>query len=507
MQHIGDLAGCRRRAGDHLARREWVPAISALRALLALDSRDADAWFNLGYALRHAGTFEEALDAYAQALRAGVADPAMAHVNRAAILADHLRRDAAAEAELQRALALVPAHPAALLNLGNLHESRGHRVQAITAYRALLARGDDDPAAAEALARLAQLQPPAAPGDPLLQRLLRTAGSTAQPPALRANLWFAAGRALDRLGMHADAFAAALEGKELAHAGHRSYDPAAAEADVQALFEAFQGPGAAGAVEAQEPMPLWICGMFRSGSTLLEQVLAAHPQVVAGGELELLPRLAAGPLAPFPASMETLSPARLEALADGYRQAMMARLRPAAGVRFAIDKRPDNLWLLGLAKRLFPGAKAIVTVRNPRDVALSILTQHLNPRTFPWAATLAGIGHHVLLQHRIAAHWQALHPGDVLFFDYDAFVAAPEATLRPLLEALGLPWHADCLRFHELGNTVRTASAWQVRRPLYADASGRWQRYRDQLRPLEDMLRTAGVELPAAPGQVPAALR
>lgn len=510
----GDIARLRHQAGGHMVRRNWAGAIGDLRALLALAPQDADAWFNLGYALRRAGAFGQALDAYAEALRRGVADPAVAHINRAAILADHLGRDEAAEAELQRALAMVPGHPVALLNMGNLHEERGRREQAIDAYRTLLVRGDDDPAAAEALARLAQLQPPAAADDPLLERLQRTAGLPSLAPATRANLWLARGRALDALGVAADAFDAFIRGKALAHAGHPAYDPGAAEAHVQAVLDAFPLPapgvtasGQTGAARPIEPAPLWICGMFRSGSTLLEQVLAAHPQVAAGGELDLLPRMVAGALAPFPASMATLDAPRLEALAQAYHRAAVARLLPGAGVRFFTDKRPDNLLLVGLAKRLFPHARVVVTQRDPRDIALSILMQHLNPRAFPWAASLAGIGHHFLLQRRLLAHWQALYPGDVLEFDYDDFVAVPEAPLQRLLEALDLPWQPGCLRFHELGNTIRTASVWQVRRPLYGDASGRWRRYRSQLRPLEDLLLAACVDLPAAVDQAPVASR
>lgn len=509
----GAIGRLRQQARGHLARRDWTAAIAALRALLARAPRDADGWFNLGYALRATGAFHAALEAYGEALRQGVGDPAMVHVNRAAILSGQLHRDADAEAELERALRRVPGHPAALLNLGNLHEERGRREPAIAAYRALLARGDADAAAAEALARLAQLEPPASVDDPVLERLRRSAESAVLAPGTRANLWFARGRALDALGMPEAAFEAFIGGKALAHAGHPAYDPAAAEARVQAVLEAFPSPapGSAGPATAPAepapttaPEPLWICGMFRSGSTLLEQVLAVHPGVVAGGELDLLQRLVAGVLAPFPARMATLDAQRSQALAEGYRDAALARLRPAAGVRYFTDKRPDNLLLIGLAKQLFPRAKVVVTHRDPRDIALSILMQHLNPRAFPWAATLAGIGHHLLLQRRLAAHWRALYPEDVLEFDYDAFVAAPEGALRRLLDALGLDWHPPCLRFHEHGNTVRTASNWQVRRPLYTRASGRWRCYRDALGPLDDVLGPADVGPEASPAPVAA---
>ncbi|WP_129136827.1 sulfotransferase [Luteimonas sp. YGD11-2] len=508
MREGDDVAALRRHAHERLAARDWPAAVEACRRLLERRPADADGWFNLGYALRHAGVFEAAIDAYEQALRHGVADPAMVHVNRAAILADHLRRDDAAEAELQRALGLSPAHPHALLNLGNLHEERGRRDDAVTSYRQLLARGAGDPMAAEALARLASLQPPSHAEDPLFGQLRRMADDPRVPAATRANLCFARGRAHDALGDATAAFAAFAAGKALAHAGHRGYDPGAAQARTRQLIDAFPQPALARPQRLQ-PAPVFICGMFRSGSTLLEQVLAAHPDIAAAGELDLLPRMAATVLSPFPAAVAGLDDRGRDALAAEYHRALMARLPPqAAACRMVTDKRPDNVLLIGLVKQLFPQAKIIHTVRDPRDIALSVLMQHLNPRAFPWAADLQAIGHHFLEQQRLVAHWRALYPGDVLEFDYDAFVAAPERALRTLLEQLDLAWHADCLRFHRLDNTVKTASAWQVRKPLYADASGRWRRYHEQLQPLEAMLCAAGMELPdAADGQVSPALR
>lgn len=497
MQEAGTgAAALRRDAHERLAARDWPAAVAACRRLLERCPADADGWFNLGYALRQAGAFEAAIEAYGQALRRGVADPAMVHVNRAAILADHLRRDDAAEAELRRALELSPAHPHALLNLGNLHEERGRRADAITAYQRLLGRGEHDPMAAEALARLAALQPPAALQDPLLAQLRRVAEDGRVPAASRANLCFARGRALDALGDTGTAFAAFVAGKALAHAGHRDYDADAAEARTSELIEAFPRPASARGACLQ-PVPVFICGMFRSGSTLLEQVLAGHPDIAAAGEVDLLPRMAATVLSPFPASVAGLDGPRRDLLAAQYHRALMARLpAQAATSTMVTDKRPDNVLLAGLAKELFPQARIIHTVRDPRDIALSVLMQHLNPRAFAWAADLQAIGHHMLQQRRLVAHWRRLYPGDVLEFDYDAFVAAPGPTLRALLEQLGLPWHAGCLHFERLGNTVKTASAWQVRKPLHADASGRWRRYRDQLQPLSEMLRAAGIVLP-----------
>ncbi len=496
-----DFETLRRLADVELRQRRWSAAVAACRRLINLRPAFADGWFNLGYALRHSGHYAQALDAYAQALRHGVADAAIVHVNRAAIFSDHLRNDAAAEAELQQALVVSPGHAAALLNLGNLHEERGRRVLAIDCYRQLLA-GDDAhaPGVGDALARLAHLLPPVQRDDPLLQRLHALVQSDAAlPDGLRATLWFALGRAWDALGHTQAAFDAFAAGKRAAHQGHADYDPDGAARYVHDLTQAFAiaarpRPG------VHVPAPVFICGMFRSGSTLLEQVLAAHPDVATTGELDLLPRMAAHTLAPFPASAALLDATQYAALADQYHAALCARLPDGgAGRRLATDKRPDNYLLIGLIKQLFPAAKIVHTVRDVRDVALSIYMQHLNPRAFAYAGTLDGIGHQMGLHRRLMAHWEALYPGDIVHFDYDAFVAAPEATLRPLLAQLGLDWAPACLQFHQLTNTVKTASYWQVRRPLYADASGRWRRYRAHLGPLEAALADAGIAMRETP--------
>jgi hypothetical protein len=122
--------------------------------------------------------------------------------------------------------------------------------------------------------------------------------------------------------------------------------------------------------------------------------------------------------------------------------------------------------------------------------------QHLNPQVTPYACDLADIGHYYGQYRRLMTHWRGLYGADILDFDYDAFVRDPRTSLERLLAFLGLPWHEPCLDFHTLRNTVKTASYWQVRRPLYADASGRWRRYRAHLGPLMGALSVAGVDLP-----------
>lgn len=480
--------------GALLAQGRPAEAARAYRELVALDAGHADAWYNLGYALKACGCFDDALDAYDHALQARVADPQEVHLNRAAIYSDHLRRPDLAEAELDRALALRPGYLPAHLNLGNLHEEQGRRDAAVRCYEAILA----DPGGAaeyrhEAMARLAHLQPPERADAPMLGEL-RQAAMASRDPLTRANLWFALGRAYERLHCTAPAFDAFTQANDSARRAGPAYDRGRQEQFIDALIRCFDVPSTPTVSEAS-PAPLFICGMFRSGSTLLEQVLAAHPGIRAGGELEWLQRLVRGPLAPFPASVAGLTTERLGAMADDYR-AQLQRLFPDAGdARYITDKRPDNFLLIGLIKRLFPCARILHTVRHPLDTGLSVYMQHLAPGVAPYAGTLADIGHYFAQYRRLMAHWKRLYPQDIHDVDYDRLVRDPRAELEPALAFLGLDWHPDCLQFHRLGNVVKTASYWQVRQPLYGDASGRWQRYGECLAPLRSELERAGIDL------------
>lgn len=477
-------------------------AIDSYRRLLALQPGLTDCWYDLGYLLKAGGHYDEALAAYGEALARGVRGPEEAHLNRAVIYADHLRQDALAERELRAALIINPDYLPALLNLGNLAEERGRREEALATYQRILAANHgprDDRSEAlrgEALSRIAQLRPPESADDLLLEQLARAADNVALDRQTRANLGFALGRALDSLGLHDRAFAAFEAANRQARQTGPSYSRQRTRRVTDALIAAFPGDGPVDGGDATRggAEPVFICGMFRSGSTLLEQALAAHPGVTPGGEIDYLPRLVRGPLSPFPAAARALDPRRLAALADEYR-AQLARLFPEAAESGTLvtDKRPDNFLLIGLIKRLFPGAKIIHTVRQPLDNGFSIFMQHLDQRAMPYSSELADIGHYFGQYRRLMAHWQGIYGDCILEFDYDTFVREPRPALERALAFLGLEFDPRCLDFHLLQNTVKTASYWQVRRPLYGEASGRWRHYAAHLAPLAAALREAGV--------------
>jgi tetratricopeptide (TPR) repeat protein len=488
-----------------LQRREQRPqAIAAWQQALALAPHSADGWYNLGYLLNAEGRFADALAAYGNALATGVDKAEEVHLNRAVILTDRLRREDDAQRELEAALALAPTYVPALLNLGNLHEERGDKAQALAYYDRILAKpgcaaSPDRDHYFEALARSAQLRPPKSAEDPLLRELLDAAApKTAQPNAVRASLLFALGRAYDKLEQHDAAFAAYDDGnRHLRLQTGPTFDRARNERMFDALIAAT--PAADPPPHAPTPAgaaPLFICGMFRSGSTLLEQVLGSHPAVTPGGELDFLLKVATGPMAPYPATLAVRAPERYAQVAQAYRDHQAQLFPEGVHGRYITDKRPDNFLLVGLIKRLFPDAKIIHTTRHPLDNGLSIYMQILNHHVIGYANDLADIGHYYAQYRRLMAHWKQVFPESVFDFDYDAFVREPMPQLERLFAFLGLDLDERVLEFHQLGNTVKTASYWQVRNPLYASASGRWRRYAQHLGPLRQALLEGGVPLP-----------
>lgn len=460
-----------RRAQTARAAGRSAEAAESYEALLALRPDLPDTWFNLAMMRRASGRPLEALDAYAEALTRKVSGPEEVHLNRAVILSDDLGRADEAEAELLLALGLRPGWVPALLNLGNLHEDRGDRPAARDVYaRALEAAGPQDRALA--LSRLANATRFTSPDDPLIDGLRDLLSRTADASD-RAELGFALGRALDEV----EAFDAAFDAYAAANQDSRRatgarYDRAAQEAFVDRSISAFDRP--ATGVSGARP-PVFILGMFRSGSTLVERILAAHSQVVSGGELGLLPALARR-IAGYPEAAATAGDADLVT----WRADYLAGVRDARGdTGLVTDKRPDNFLHVGLIKRLFPDAIIIHTVRDARDVCLSNLFLHLDP-SMPWAMDLGDAAHWLGQHDRLTAHWKALYP-DILTVSYDALVADFETETRRILDHCGLDWEPGVLDFHAAKGAVRTASVWQVRQPIYSRSSGRWRNYQDRI--------------------------
>jgi len=474
--------GWLRLASQHREAGRIAEAIAAYEAALALRPGLPNSWYNLARLQRGAGMIEAALASYAKALAHGVEEPEEVHLNRGVIYADDLADSEAAETELNRALRLNPDFVPALLNLGNLHDDRGDRGNARSAYERALAV---DPANTMALARLAGVADLVSPHDALVERLRGAIAASGADATARADLGFALGAALDRLGAYDEAFDAYTAANWASREASRlTYDREAQERLVDRLIQAFPAPMLSkGGSDGDSP--LFICGMFRSGSTLAEQILGRHEAVTPGGELGLLPALVAQHLRPYPEAAASAAPGTLAAMRSAYL-AGLRRVHPGGGL--VTDKRPDNFLHIGLIKSLFPEARIVHTRRSPLDNVLSLYFLHLDPG-MAYAQNLDDAAHWYGQYRRLMAHWQRLYPDDIHDLDYDALVADPRASIEALLASCGLEWREACLSFHEAGNAVRTASAAQVREPLYRRSSGRWRNYERQLGGLAEKLR------------------
>jgi tetratricopeptide (TPR) repeat protein len=454
-----------------------------------------DIWYNLARVQRQAGRFDAALASYQQALDRGVSEPEEVHLNRGVIYSDWLRQDDAAERELQAALRLNPNYVPALLNLANLREDFGRQAEASALYEKILAL---QPQCYIALARYAGLQKIARPDDPLIARLRAAIADPAASPADQADLGFALGKILDSCSAWDAAFAAYTaanrDSRKSAVRG-AAYDRRAHEAFIDALIAEFTPGQTTAARLPQSNRPVFICGMFRSGSTLAEQILSAHSKVAAGGELAFLPSLVRTELAPFPEKMATVAQPQLDALAARYLQ-LLATLFPR-GDRVT-DKRPDNFLYIGLIKRLFPHARIVHTVRNALDNCLSIYFLHLD-HSMSYSLDLAEIGHYYVQYRRLMEHWKTLYGADILDLDYDALVQDPRPAMEQLTAFCGLEWEEACLTFEQSARAVKTASVWQVRERLYRRSSGRWRNYAAHLAALQAQLQAAGIAMSDAP--------
>ena len=294
-----------------------------------------------------------------------------------------------------------------------------------------------------------------------------------------------AGEMLDRMGDFNQAFSHFRSGNNLAKQATEPYDPAAHTGWIDRVIQTFtpelmtkrERPSDASEV------PIFIVGMPRSGTSLVEQIIASHPQAYGAGELPHIKRLSrrveemSG--AAFPECMSGLDANTLDELAAG-QLAVLEQMAPNAGR--VSDKMPHNFLYLGLIAMLFPGARIVHTMRDARDTCLSCYTQ-----SFPalsYTCDLSHLGHFYGQYLRLMDHWRTVLPIPMLDLSYEELVADQEPMSRKLIDFLGLEWDEACLSPHKTKRQVTTASYEQVRRPVYQGSVARWRRYEQHLKPL-----------------------
>lgn len=453
----------------HMRQRQY-PLDHVLRSYgkyLEYQPDSAIAAFNYAYNLSKAAQFETAIETYERALALGISELEEVHLNIANIYMDHLHAPAEAKAHLQKALAANPSYSSAFYNLGNLAEQEGDRDEAKRNFERCLQL---DSTNESALARLADTQKITKQDDPLLTRLVTIAGSS-----INSDVHFALGKAYETLGDFEMAWRHFSKGNALDQRGMPIYNAEQTEAGLKRIanlcdrewLEQFKG-------SSREFV--FICGMFRSGSTLLEQMLASHPEFTAGGESEFFPRLVAREFPDYPLGVDSMSIEQSRT----WRQQHSDRINSLFGtVTRVTDKRPDNLLYLGLIKAVLPAAKFVVTERDWHDTATSVYSVRLGPSQ-PYALRLEDIRHYIKLQTELVDQWEEVLGPDLTRVRYEDLVLRPEQTMTDLLDWLGESWDEQCLSFHEMKNSVKTASVWQVREPLHAKSIGRWKNYEQQ---------------------------
>jgi Flp pilus assembly protein TadD len=319
-----------------------------------------------------------------------------------------------------------------------------------------------------------------------IERLLK--GGVAE-----ASLYFIAAELLDRAGRYDEAFSLVVKANGMHQGG--AYDKAAFEHLIYPQIEYFTRERIRGMPKAtlRNDKPVFIVGMPRSGTSLIEQILASHPEVHGAGELDFIHHVWVGMLgmlganfSEYPKCLDKLTTEQVDGLADIYLSPLVA-MKPDA-VRIT-DKMPLNFLHLGLIAALFPSARIIHCRRDPMDTCLSCSMTHFNyPQ--PFKHDLGHLGHFYRLYEKLMAHWKAVIDLPMLEVFYEEVVANPEAQSRRMVEFLGLPWNDRCMDFHQSKRPCATASVMQVRRPIYASSVGRWRHYEKHLGPLKAALGT-----------------
>jgi tetratricopeptide (TPR) repeat protein len=450
-------------------------AIEALRTAIALGARRKEAHARLGELLQARGNLAEAAESYRQA----AGDSTRGRLYRAKALMVEENFDEAA-ALVRRALALDPNSPEAEWMLGNLLVTLGRINEAMPHLERAIALAPEAVSAFDSLASARRLT---AADRPLVDRMTAVLETASLGDIARLRLEYALGKAFDDL----QDYAAAIRHFDAANRIEKalsSYERAQQASWVDLLiarcspdyFTQHAGLG------VDDETPVFVLGMPRSGTTLVEQIVSSHKLVAGGGELEFW--LRRGPAWEH-AGPDGLTVAATQLLADDYR-AELRRVAPDA-VR-VIDKMPHNFMWIGLIHLVFPRARIIHCRRNPVDTCLSIyFTQFVRRMNF--ASDRGDLVFEYRQYERLMAHWRAVLSLDrFLEVNYEALVADQEASTRRLIAFCGLDWDDACLRPEANRRTVQTASVWQARQPVYRSSVERWRNYEPWLGELRELL-------------------
>lgn len=458
-------------------RGKLTTSVASFTKALQLDRKKAEAWYGLALVLRKLDNVDGAHNAAIEALNI---DPS--HIDARIILVAALHyygKTDQAIAHLQKILVMTPDDVQVHNNLSQLAMIIGETEIAITYLRRAIALQNDYATAHYNLSRLVRFKP----GDSDFKNLEAAALQNDHVPDQHIYS-YALSKAYQDIGDHDKAFSymhlgATQKRKEI------SYDPKHIAKYVDRIINTFDRNFAASGsqIPNSDKTIIFILGMTRSGTTLIEQILTSHSQVTGGGELSFLLEIAEN--TKYPARYKNASAAFYTKLGNFY---MSATARKSEGSLFFTDKTPGNFIHIGLILAALPNAKIIHCRRDPVDTCLSCYKQLFNKGVL-YSFDLIELGQYYLQYIRLMEHWHKIAPDRIFNIDYEAVINDTETQVQRLLDYCGLPFEESCLRFYENKRPVNTASTEQVRKPIYKSSVDLWRNYEEHLQPLLEILK------------------
>ena len=463
--------------GDaYLGMRHLKDATEAYERALELNPDYPEAYNNLGFALIELGRLENAAAALEKAIKINP-NFAEAHNNLGNAL-KHLGRHGDAIARYEEAIRIKPDYAEAYNSLGAAFSDLGRRDDAAASYEKAVAAW---PGFARAHHNLSSVKKFGA-NDPQIDQMTDLVTQDGVTDTEKTLLHFGLGKAYDDLAQYEDAFTHFAEGNRLRKKLIR-YD-INDDRDLFARIRAMHETITPSNVENAGPTPVFIVGMPRSGTSLVEQILASHSKVHGAGELAALEN-----------GIKTLGlldaqdPSSLLAdLACDYRQTLNAR---GNGAAYITDKMPLNFRWVGLIRAALPDAKIVHVKRDPRATGWSIFRRSFAMGGNGYAYDLKDIADYYHLYQELMAFWDEAFPGAIHHLDYEKLTVDQEAETRALLNSVGLDWEDQCLDFDKTERAVATASAHQVRKPIYQGSSDAWRNYAPFISALTENLPAA----------------
>jgi tetratricopeptide (TPR) repeat protein len=435
-----------------------------------------------------AAQYSQAESIYLEILKAEPDQPDANHL--LGLVRMEQERDEEAVGLMEKALELYPTAAHFHHNIAGLYRRMGLLVEAEARFREAIRLKADYGEAYQGLAEMIKFKA----GDPLIREVDEQLKRKDLDQGLQSYFHFAAGKILDDIGQYRDAFAHYAQGNKLAN---RKFDSNQFRSLVKDIIYV-SSPSRATRVEGsgnQSEIPTFIVGMPRSGTTLVEQILASHSSVFGAGELNDMKFIAASSRrlsqfkVDYPNTIPGLQNTDYTTLAAEYLKRVQALVDDQSVTRI-VDKHPLNFQFIGLIFSMFPNARIIHTVRNPLDTCLSCFFQNFT-KGQDYSFKLSALAHFYNDYRRLMEHWESVYPGRIHSVKYEDILSDQENETRRVLEFLGLNFEHQCIDFHKTERKVSTASFLQVRKPLYKTSEKRWMNYREEL---AELARIIGIK-------------